>query len=418
MRVRLTKRYLETLKPSKDTDIWDENFPRGSSFGVRVTRNGSKSFVFRYRTPDGRRPKVNLGRFPLVSLADARNQAKDLAARVSKGEDPAGERRQRLQAPTFAELAEDFLNSPRLARRSERTRYEYGRMLRYDLLPAFGRMKAADVRKRHIVSLLDKVLMRGSEVMACRVRALVSVIFNFALEREIVEVNPVSGVRKPAPERTRDRYLNEDEIRTLWQALETEKLVIQGLYRFLLTTAQRIGETCMAEWTHIQGDTWSIPAENTKPGRAHTVPLSPQALAILEPLRDLGSPYVFPSPSSRGKGRPVAWFSKATARLQAKCGFEFRPHDLRRTAATMLAELGTAEETLRKLLNHKSGSTGVTAIYDRADRRTDVRRALLAWGTKLEKILGQGSSAAMDGDRSDRGHSFEEKSENTIQSSG
>ncbi len=382
MKVRLTKRYLDTLTAEKGMEIWDKDFPRGANFGVRVTKQGTKTFVFRYRSTDGRRPKLKLGRFPLVSLAEARNEAKDLAAQISKGEDPSRNQREQQAAPTFAEVAEDFLNSPRLAQRSPRTRREYRRILEHDLLPAWGPMKAADIRKRHI-----KVLLRGSEIMASRVRALVSVIFNFALEREIVEVNPVSGVRKPAPERTRDRYLNEKEIKTLWEALETEGRVIQCLYRFLLATAQRSEETRLMKWTDIDEEIWSIPAENTKPGRAHTVPLSPQAVAILEPLRALGSPYVFPSPSPRGKGRPVEWLSKATSRLRGKCGFDFRPHDLRRTAATMLADLGTPEETLRKLLNHKSGSTGVTAIYDRADRRADVRRALFAWGAKLDRIV-------------------------------
>ena len=109
----------------------------------------------------------------------------------------------------------------------------------------------------------------------------------------------------------------------------------------------------------------SADSEDLVPGLAsasRTLPTSapqpsPQAVAILEPLRELGSPYVFLSPSPRGQGRPVEWLSKATSRLREKCGSDFRPHDLRRTAATMLADLGTPEETLRKLLNHKSGST-------------------------------------------------------------
>ncbi len=181
--------------------------------------------------------------------------------------------------------------------------------------------------------------------------------------------------------------MNESEIKTLWAVLDTEGTVVSALYRFLLATGQRAGETRMAEWVQIEGDPWSIPAENTKADRSHTVPLSNLALSILEPLRGLDSPCVFPSPSPMGRG-PIRYLGKTTSRLRRKCRFEFRVHDLRRTAATMLAQLGTIEETLRKLLNHKSGSTGVTAIYDRADRGEDVRDVLEKWGAKLERTVG------------------------------
>lgn len=176
----------------------------------------TKTFVFRYQTPDGRRPSVCLGRFPLVSLAEARNQAKVLAATVSKGKDPADKRRKRLSSPTFAEVAEELLNSPQLAQRKESTRREYRRILERDLLPVLGHFRASEIGKRHIIKALDKVSLRGSELMACRMRDIAGITLSFAVEREIIAVNPVSGVRKPAPERTRDRYLNKSEIKTLW----------------------------------------------------------------------------------------------------------------------------------------------------------------------------------------------------------
>ncbi len=234
------------------------------------------------------------------------------------------------------------------------------------------------------------MLDRGSEIMANRTRALISVIFNFAIEREIVEYSPVTGVRRPAAERRRDRVLSEEEIRTLWEALELEHLTISGLFRFLLLTAQRNEETRLTRWEHLEDGVWRIPAENTKNGRAHSVALSPQSLAVLEPLRNGKSPWVFASPSSRSKG-PILWVSHACIRLKKRCGFDFRPHDLRRTAASGMAALGTSRETLSKILNHKSADGSVTAIDDRYDREAEMRRALFAWGSKLEAILDQKS---------------------------
>jgi len=306
------------------------------------------------------------------------------------GSDPSEDKRQYLSAPTFGELAAQFLESPRTSQLAPRTRSEYKRILDHDLLPAWKTTKAVDVKKKDVAELLDQVLGRGSEIMANRTLALISVIFNFAIEREIVEYSPVTGVRRPAPERRRDRVLSEGEIRKLWEALELEHLTISGLFRFLLLTAQRNEETRLARWEHLQDGVWHIPGENTKNGRDHSVALSPQALAVLEPLRNGKSEWVFASPSSRSKG-PILWVSHACIRLKERCEFDFRPHDLRRTAASGMASLGTARETLSKILNHKSADGSVTAIYDRYDREAEMRRALFAWGSKLEGILDQKS---------------------------
>ncbi len=320
-------------------EIWDSSF-RGGSFGVRVAvKTGSKHFMLLYRV-NGKRRRITLGNYPLVSLADARSRARALVAEAEAGKDPGKERRDYRTAPTFGDVASQFLNTPRTSQLSPRTRHEYRRILDKDLLPAWGEVKAVDVKKKDVAELLDQVLERGSEIMANRTRALISVIFNFAIEREIVEYSPVTGVRRPAAERTRDRVLSQEEVRTLWEALELEHLTISGLFRFLLLTAQRNEETRLTRWEHLEDGIWRIPAENTKNGRAHSVALSSQALAVLEPLRNGKSPWVFASPSSRSKG-PILWVSHACIRLKKRCGFDFRPHDLRRTATSGMAALGT-----------------------------------------------------------------------------
>ena len=224
-KLRFTSRFLEKLKVDGDRrylEIWDFGFT-GASFGVRISRaTRRKFFILRYQVADGRRKRLTLGEFPLISLAEAREKARSLVVDAERGSDPAREKREYLASPTFADLAEQFLNSQRLASRKERTRREYQRILELDLLPEWGPKKAVDVKKRDAAEVIDRVHGRGSEVMANRTRALISVIFNFAVEREIVEVNPVSGVRKLSPERSRDRVLLETEIGALWAALEEE----------------------------------------------------------------------------------------------------------------------------------------------------------------------------------------------------
>ncbi len=388
MRVLLTTRYLETMKPAgaaRHVEVFDSTF-HGASFGVRLSRaTGRKVFFVRFVGPDGGRRRMTLGAFPALTLAAARSKAGAMVASVAAGENPANDRLTRLRAPSVKDLAAMYLESPKHLALSEATRDEYSRILGAEILPAIGGLKAEAVGKRHIAEILDAVLRRGSGVMANRVRAMASLLFAFACEREIVDTNPVSGIKPPTVEKGRDRVLRSDsEIRAVWSAASNDGLVMGSIFKVLLLLGQRVGETTKMRWDQIDGDTWQKPPEITKAGRAHAVPLPPLALEVLEPLRGLGG-WVFPSAVS---GRNIVSIDKAATRIRKRCGFDFCPHDLRRTAATHMADLGTSEETLKKLLNHKSGSSSrVTAIYDRADRQADVKRALFAWASKVARIL-------------------------------
>jgi integrase len=282
------------------------------------------------------------------------------------------------------------------ALRSARTYDAYRRVLERDVIPRWGKRNAPDVHRAHVMDLLDEIAHdRGAPIAANRTRAILHALFNFALARDLVPSNPVAGVPRPAPESRRDRVLSSSEIRTLWGALDGEAEPLRSLVRFLLLTGQRSGETCRLRWADVDRDaaTWSIPGADRKGGRAHRVPLSPQAVALLDGLRPVtgDSEYTFASPSARAGGGPFRWLSHAAGRLREAAGFAFRIHDLRRTCASGLAELGTDRDTISKVLGHKSADAGVIAIYDRYDREPEKRAALLKWGARLEAIVEGGT---------------------------
>jgi integrase len=231
-------------------------------------------------------------------------------------------------------------------------------------------------------------------------------MFNFAIEREWLEFNPCHMVKRPGKEQARDRVLSSDEIRSFWAATAVEEPLIRDAFRLRLLTAQRGGEVLCMRWADIDFDSgwWTIPAEFAKNGLSHHVPLNPQAVTILKELRawqskrlevvNVGrakkhleakkqSEWVFPSRWYEEES--LAWTRKATKRIRDSCGVDFRPHDLRRTAASLMTGSGISRVVVQKILNHVE--TGVTAVYDRHSYDAEKRRALNAWGRLLQHIL-------------------------------
>ncbi|MBA2304359.1 MAG: site-specific integrase [Acidobacteria bacterium] len=234
--------------------------------------------------------------------------------------------------------------------------------------------------------LIDDVAARAP-IMANRVLALVRKMFNFGIERDWLEVNPCHMVKRAAAERQRDRVLSDDEVRAMWKALDDEDTVIAAVFRLRLLTAQRGGEVLGAQWREIDlaSAWWTIPAERSKNGLAHRVPLSPQAVKVLKALRSItgDSEWVFPSPKKEGAA--IAHAQKAIERVVRRSGVEFRGHDLRRTAASLMVGAGVSRLVVSKILNHVE--TGVTAVYDRHSYDLEKRAALDYWGRRLEAIV-------------------------------
>jgi integrase len=196
-----------------------------------------------------------LGPYPILSLADARQQAKSILGDVLRGRDPAGVKAAERCAETVEELAHEYLE--RHAKPRKRSWAEDERILRRRVLPRWRGMKAREVTRRDVRLLIDEYLERGVSTYANRIFAVVRKMFNFAVERDLVEVSPCHGLRQPAPTRHRDRVLSEDEMRRIWHQFDAEQPLTAASFKLRLLTAQRGGEILGMRWEDIDfGAAW------------------------------------------------------------------------------------------------------------------------------------------------------------------
>ena len=374
--LHLTDRAIKSLAVEQGVSEFRDTSFRG--FGIRVTDKGTKSFFVIYPV-GGKRRRRGLGRYPLVSLAEARAKARETLVAVSQGEDPQEARESEQSGLTFAEMADSFLEGYADANHSAAWRREEERLLRKKILPTLGEKRASEITRRDVIDLLDVVAERGV-ALANRVRAVLSSIYNWALSRDLVEHNPVVGVKKAGKERPRERVLSEAEIRHVWAACEDEPSLVAVSVQLVLVTAQRGGEVRAMRWADIANSWWTIPT--TKSGRSHRVFLSPLAHRLLATL-DPETEYVFPG----GRGKPhLTSPYKAMQRIAAAAAIpHWTIHDLRRTAATMMGSMKVSPFIVERVLGHTDNR--ITAIYDRSSYDDDKREALERWGARLEELL-------------------------------
>ncbi|HEY5865031.1 MAG TPA: integrase arm-type DNA-binding domain-containing protein, partial [Candidatus Tectomicrobia bacterium] len=322
--------------PEGQVDYFDQTPP---SLGLRVAPSGRKTWFVMY-CASGRLRRYTLGTYPAVSLADARQRATDARHRVAHGGDPAQARQDGRQAPTVAELGAQYLDL--YAKVQKKSWREDARYLTTEVLPAWGQRKAAEVRRRDVVILLDQIAARGAPIAANRVLSLVRKLWNWAISHDYLEHNPCLQVQPPGKEHSRERVLSAEEIRLVWGACTALPPVWEVYMKVVLLTAQRCGEVRTMQWSDVDlgAAWWTIPGTQAKNGLTHRVPLNAPVLALLHQLRreDRPTPWVFPS--SRLQQRPITNISK-TARLVAdKAGVCYVTHDLRRTAASHMTSMG------------------------------------------------------------------------------
>ncbi len=375
-------------------DYFDRHTP---SLSLRITSKNVRTWTVFYRTPRGQQKRFALGHYPAVTLADARDLAREVQRKVSRGVDPAVEKRAARDALTFGKLAQEYLTLH--AKPHKRSWKEDERQLEVDLLPKWRHRAAADITRRDIRDLLDRKVAAGSPVAANRLRSLLSKIFNFAVEREAIQHNPVIGVPKPSKESSRERVLTEDEIRRIWNACETQNPYLCGWFRLRLATGQRGGELLQMRWRDIDDASgfWTIPAEWVKNNSGHRVHLNNTARRILGDLpRQKDSLWVFPR-SLMGDYKHVARRLVQRSRANIVVGdrpaqpgkrtrADVRGHDLRRTAASIMASGGVPRFLIGRILNH-SEERGVTGVYDRYSYDAEKKAAMEFWDRQLSAIL-------------------------------
>lgn len=290
-----TDKMIKALKPEST----DYSRSEGNGFTVRVMPSGVKTWLYVYAF-DGKRRKMNLGQYPAISLEDARSRFEDARRQVKNGVDPLAAAEQakveRIKAPTVADLIDEYIEKH--AKPNKRGWAEDKRILERDALPAWGKRKAADITKRDVVLLLEKIVERGSPGSANNNFKIIRKMFSFAVERDILQISPCIGVKMPSPLVIKDRALSEQEISTLWRALDTchASDEIKRALKLILVTGQRPGEVIGMHPREIDGHWWTIPAERSKNKRSHRVYLTKTALELIGPECN---GYVFPGSSSK-----------------------------------------------------------------------------------------------------------------------
>jgi len=388
-RLKLTDPFIRNHpEPEKRLEIYDKHT---SGLAVRITKNGSKSFVYRYRFND-KVKRFTIGRFPKTSLADAREEVKELEYKVNHGTDPLEEKKAKKSRPEpkkFEYLANQF-KKKHIPTLKESTQQSYTERIENQMIPAFKGMAIKDMTRSIIIELLEEIAIeRESPYQSNRIRAILSSMFSFGVQREIAEYNPVKTIQPLGKEEKRDRVLTEDEIKKLWNGFSTIKQPTGSLFQMLLLMGQRLGETRRMKWEYLDNDIWTIPKELTKAKREHVLPLPPLAMQIIEGLKN-DSDYVFES--YRKPGHAIKSVHTSFNQLQKDLAIDdIRIHDLRRTAATYMAELGTDRTILGKVLNHKglAGDTQVTARYDRFGYLEKKEIALNKWAIGLHGIINE-----------------------------
>jgi integrase len=380
MRKYLTDKTLAALKPeARRYEVHDLHCP---GLSVRVSPEGRKTFTIKYRY-GAKQKRQTIGVYPRYSLAEAREKAMAALRQVGDGVDPQGRRR----APDFQveTVCRAFIEQ--YAKPRNRNWRETERVLEREFIPRCGQMEIGEVHRADVLEVMDAAIARGAGYQANRILATVRKLLNWCVERGILAVSPINGLKRPHKEQSRDRVLKDDEIQRVLAACRDEAYPFRQYVPFLLATAQRRAETAAARWDEIdlEAGTWVIPAENAKNGKPHVVPLSDFAIRTLKDVpRFANSPYVF----TTTRQSPISGFTKALQRISdASDTTGWRFHDLRRTAASGMARAGVAPHVVEKVLNHISGTiSGVAAVYNRYGYDAEKRAALETWGETLAAI--------------------------------
>ncbi len=365
------------LKPGQKERIAFDD--RITGFGLRLREGGSRTWIYQYRIGKKQRRMV-LGSATAVSFSLARENASKLEARVKLGGDPAldKETARREAGNNLGDLVNHYLET----RKSEwrpRSEAEIRRHLTKHARPLHP-MPITAVSQRNVAGLLNEIAVESGVVTANRVRASLCAFFGWIIREGIrlPDGNIVSYTNK-RDEKSRDRVLGDPELSEIWKACLDDDY--GAIIKLLMLTGQRFNEIAALRCDEVHDEQIVLPADRTKNGRTHIVPLSEPAKALTANGRRGERRHVFGRDDTGFQGRSAAK-KKLDARI-ARAGkplSHWTPHDLRRTVATRMAELGVQPHIVEAVLNHVSGHKGgVAGIYNRATYDKEKREALNLW---------------------------------------
>ncbi len=369
---RLTDMRVSSIKPPA-TGQEEHADDLVTGLRLRVGAGGRKAWIVRTRA-DGKVINKTLGAYPVLSLADAREGAKELLLNITKHGLPRTKR-------TFGEAADQWVN--RVAKPKNKSWHNQQRRLEIHVLPAWRDRPLDSIRRGDVRELIDDI---DGTIAPSRALAIIRTVFRYAMSQDWIETSPAEAIPSPQADVPRDRFLDMDEAKRVYAATDLLGYPNAGFIKMLFLTGQRRTEVASMRWADLDLETatWVMPASITKSDRSHLVPLSPAAVTILNTTPRLGE-YVWTSDSDSH----VTGYSKAKTRLDGftrAAGGDLQPwrlHDIRRTVATHLVRLGFTETIVGRVLNH--APAGVTARnYALHSYAPEKAAALERWALELE----------------------------------
>lgn len=365
----------------------------GDGLGLRVSKKGIFTWQCRFRL-DGRQHRIDLGRYPDLSVSRAIAEHKAFKENIAEGIDPREDVPDDIKTVAglcnywYQEYAEEQRKRPEIARRS----------LDVDIIPDLGHKTLLGIRSIDVHRFLRKIVKRGSKTQALKTLSLLKQIFRYGESLGLVHTSPAASIKKsdiceaPKPEK---RCLSDDEIARLLKKLNENLLSEQFSLatKILLFTGQRRSEITLAEWTEVDIDKgeWFIPARKNKSNRDHIVYLSPSVKVFFHGLKQLSHDSIWVLPNVHQKENHVSEraLTRAVNRKQHQFGLpKWRPHDLRRTFVTGVNDLGTPLQVTEKIVNHTL--EGMLKVYDKGNYDEQRLEAMLKWDEHLNKLMKNG----------------------------
>lgn len=372
MKLRLTDLAIKRLQLPAEGQVtyWDEITP---GFGVRCSAR-SRSYVVMYG--EKRRLKT-LGRYPDLSLSDARKQARlFLATRHTSSTTSRSDH-------DYQVVVSDYLDDCRQRLRGSTLK---GYVLYLTNIPFEGSISS--ISQADVLKAIAKYTSSPSSQNYAF--TTFKVFFNWAVRRQFLAANPLNALKRPNRTISRDRVLTDEELKTLLRHTLSYRCRFNDIVSLLALTGQRKGEIANLQWSEVRDATLVLSPDRTKNGREHIVPIGPAAVGLLDNIAG-GERYVF---GTENEDRPFNGWSKAQRNIITQTGLDhFTLHDLRRTFSTIHAKIGTPIHVTEKLLNHVSGTiSGVAAVYNRHSYFGEMQVATQLYDEYLEKLVNPSGS--------------------------
>jgi integrase len=389
---KLTDAFVRKVKPPEQgRQRYPDDDPHAQGFGVAVYAGGAKSFYVDYRL-DGSRFLHTIGEFPIWSVVAARERAREIRRLVNQGRNPAGDRRERREAPTIADLVERYVNDHLPKKTAVGPRANDERTMLAEIERRLkSRTKVADIHSGDLLKMHRDITESGRPVRANRILSVASKMFALSLVsmpgenapwRDAVQGNPCKGIERNH-EDGRERYFSQSELTAISDALNKYPGVAADCLRLVMLTGCRPGEAMQATWTEFDTEAgfWIKPSAHTKQRKIHRLPLNPPALELIDKLRKKRKgKWVFPGDRA-GEHLAAIWHVWEFIRKETGLGSDARAYDLRHTFASVGVGGGLGLPIIGRLLGHTQARTTQRYAHvadDPAKEATDKIGAVIA----------------------------------------